>query len=150
MDTAARFSALNRFANTLGSLFDCRLVMFLLMEEDLGRKFSTSEIGNIFACISRTKTAMDNRRPQPDSEHQIGPGMPFHRVLTVVGTWYTGGRNKSGRKFYLRNLGRFCLYLRNHRRYGQTEPRERFSASNRSRNTHPRNSNGSCGLLHRR
>jgi len=41
METTVGFSASNRFGNTLGSLSDCRLVMVLLMEEDVEQNFAT-------------------------------------------------------------------------------------------------------------
>ena len=42
MEAAAQFSASNRFGNTRGSFFDCRLVRFLLTKENLGRNVFTS------------------------------------------------------------------------------------------------------------
>jgi hypothetical protein len=36
---AVQFSASNRFGNVMGCLSDCRLVIFLLMEEDERRNF---------------------------------------------------------------------------------------------------------------
>jgi len=57
-----RFNASNRFGNILDNLSDCRLVMFLLMEEDVGRNFSTREIGNTLDGNARTARAMSKRR----------------------------------------------------------------------------------------
>src|SRR6266480_1889517 len=42
----------------------------------------------------------------------------------------------------------FRLYFNNYKSYGETEMTAGSSASNRSRKTLPRNSNGSCGLLY--
>ena len=57
--------------------------MFLLME-DVGRNFSTSEIGNSFACSSLTNNAMDKQRLQRDSAHQLSPENPYYGILMVV------------------------------------------------------------------
>lgn len=48
------------------------------------------------ACSSTASDAMDKKRLRLDSAHQRGLETPFHDVLIVVGTWFTGGRNKFG------------------------------------------------------
>jgi hypothetical protein len=45
------------------------------------RNFCTSEIRNVFACISTTFDPMDKRKTQADSAHQIGLKPPLHAVL---------------------------------------------------------------------
>jgi len=67
MEATAEFNASNRFGNTQGSLFDCRLVMFLLIKENLGRNFFTSEIGDVFACDPATRGPMVKWMVQADS-----------------------------------------------------------------------------------
>ena len=83
MKATAKFTASNRFRNTQGSLFDCRLVMCLLMKENPGRNFFDSEIGDIFACDPVISTAMVKRTVQADSAHQIGLKPTLHAVLIV-------------------------------------------------------------------
>jgi len=83
MEPATEFSASNRFGNTQRSLLDCRLVMFLLMKENLGRNFSTSEIGDVFACDLATRGPKVKRMVQADSAHQIGLKPTLHGVLIL-------------------------------------------------------------------
>jgi hypothetical protein len=66
MEATAEFSASNRSGNTQGSLFDCRLVMFLLMKKNLGQNFFNSEIGDVFACDPATRGPMVKCMVQAD------------------------------------------------------------------------------------
>ena len=78
------------------------------MENKSGRNFSISESGNFLGYSSTAKGAMDNWRQQQDFSHQLGPEIPFHRVLIVVESGGRGGRI-NGVIFNIRNWERFRL-----------------------------------------
>jgi len=60
------------------------------------RNFSSSEIGDVFACISTTIDPMDKRRAQADSARQIGLKPTLHAFL-IVGCWCcTRGWRRAG------------------------------------------------------
>jgi hypothetical protein len=60
-----------------------------------------------FACSSTTKEATEKWRPQLDSKRQIGPEIPLHGILMVVGSGSRGGNKKVGGIFPPQNLGMF-------------------------------------------
>jgi hypothetical protein len=55
------------------------------------RNFCTSEIRNVFGCISTTIDPIDKRMAQADSAHQIGLKPTLHAFLIVVESGDTGG-----------------------------------------------------------
>jgi len=61
MDTTARSKTLNRFRNTSGSLSDRRLVMSLLMEEDVGGIFLLQTLGTLSLVVHQATTLWTNR-----------------------------------------------------------------------------------------
>jgi hypothetical protein len=99
----------------------------------LWAEFFTCGIGDVFACSSTAKGAMDKRRQQRDSSHQIVPEIPLHGILMVVVTCCTGGECAWAEFFTLRNWRCFCLWVSNQRCYDKTETTAGFSALNRSR-----------------
>ena len=60
-------------------------------ENKSSRNFSAPEIGNAFAYSYTTKGAMDKRRWQADSAHQIGPETTLQDFLIVVENGGKGG-----------------------------------------------------------
>jgi hypothetical protein len=58
--------------------------MFLLMRENLGRNFCTSEIGDVFACDPATRGPKVKQMVQADLAHQIGLKPTLHAVLIEV------------------------------------------------------------------
>jgi hypothetical protein len=56
--------------------------MFLLMKENLGRNFFTSEIGDVFTCDA-TRSPKVKRILQADSAHQIGLKPTLHAILIL-------------------------------------------------------------------
>jgi hypothetical protein len=67
------------------------------------RNFSSSEIGNVFACTTTTSDPIDKRKVQTDSAHQIGLKPTLQAVHAVQGSEETLGGILS-----LRNSRPFC------------------------------------------
>ena len=88
-----------------------------------------------------TRGAMAKRTAALDSAHQICLSTCTEDVLIVVG----GSSSLDLKK--QRNRGRFPQYLHNQRRYGKTDGRIEFSASNRSIYVHGRRSKYVLGFL---
>ena len=62
-----------------------------------------------FASSSTTRAAMGKQRLQLDSTHQIGPEIPFHRILMGVVGCGTGGEEVLGGIFRPQELEIFPL-----------------------------------------
>jgi hypothetical protein len=53
------------------------------MDENIGRNFSSSELGNGFACITTTSDPINKQMAQAYSAHQIGIKTILHAILIV-------------------------------------------------------------------
>jgi len=82
-ETAARFGAFRGSRNPFDEVFNCSCGLFYGGKE-CGGNFSPSEIGNVLACSSRTKGAMDKRIRQLDSARRIGLETTLTDFLIIV------------------------------------------------------------------
>src|SRR5271154_3533803 len=72
-------------------------------------EFSLASCGiwDVFACSSTATRAIDKRRPQQDSAHQVGPEITLHRILMVVVSCCTWGEDVWGGIFCPQTLEMF-------------------------------------------
>ena len=81
----------------------------------------TCGIWDVFACSSTATRAIDKRRPQRDSAHQIGPEIPIHRILMVVVSCCTWGEDVWAEFFALRLWRCSGQPCNNQQSYGQMD-----------------------------
>ena len=95
-----------------------------------------------FGCSATTKGAMDKRRPQADSAHQIGLETSLVDFLIVGWWWFIDGW-KYWPEFFTPEY--LCLLLNNQKSYRQMDDTVGFSALNRSSTDPPWSSD--CRLV---
>ena len=145
MDAIPGFSAPNRSKNNPQGLSNCSWNLVCCWVKICP---STSE--NVHPSFQRfgysapTRWAMDKRRPQADSAHQIGLETSLVAFL-IVGWWCFINGWKYWPEFF--TLECFCLYLNNQWSHGQMDATCGFSASNWSKTNPQRLSNCSWNLV---
>jgi hypothetical protein len=99
-----------------------------------------------FGCSATTKGAMDKRRPQADSAHQIGLETSLVDFL-IVGWWCFIDGWKYWPEFFTPEC--LCLLLNNHWTYRRMDDTVGFSTSNRSSTDPPWSSYCRLVMLYR-